>query len=636
MLVTPALLVMMALYLHEWMRRLLNDPKSLRRVAFVGCTEVSLMLADRITRNSRSLGMTVHGFFDDRGPDRLGHCGSMRRLGSMSEIVSAVQRNQLDAIFVALPIRQVPRVMELVQELRNTTVSIYYLPDICALDLIQARTGELLGMPVVSMCETPFYGYGGLVKRMTDVAFALAILLFAAPLMVMIALAVKFTSHGPALFKQRRYGLDGREILVYKFRTMTVLEDGNQVHQATRTDSRITRVGALPPSLLAGRTAAALQRALGHDESGRSATACGRPQRRISPAHQGLHGSPQGAAGNHRPRADQRLPWRNGACGRHAGARQLRPRVPASLVAAARPEDSRAHRRPRAQGRQGVLILSRLSPAHSAPASCQDSSMRIGDQAAILTLSRLASFGLMLIGPLLLVRLVPIDEFGRYREFVLYAALLQSFATFAIPDSLLYFIPAHPQSPWRLVRQTAILTALASVLVVACLIGADLILGGTLVGPYLVPLALYTLFVVNLDFWEFLLIALRRPRDVMIYTALRLAARMIVAVGAAALTHSVFVIIWSLVVLEGVRVAIAAFAWRAMDRASTEPAIDDGWRRQLRFCFPTGLSMLLAMARRNIATVAVVRLLGLRHSRNFPSASTANRSSRPCGIRCRR
>src|SRR4051794_13004711 len=117
--------------------------------------------------------------------------------------------------------------------------------------------------------------------------------------------------------------------------------------------------------------------------------------------------------------------------------------------------------------------------------------MRIGDQAAILTLSRLASFGLLLLGPLLLVRLVPIEEFGRYREFVLYASLLQSFASFAIPDSLLYFIPAHPQSPWRIVRQTAALMALASVLVVGCLVGADLVSGGNLVGPYLVPLAIY-------------------------------------------------------------------------------------------------------------------------------------------------
>jgi putative colanic acid biosysnthesis UDP-glucose lipid carrier transferase len=240
---TPALLVIVTLYLHETMRKLLNDTKSTRRVAFVGCTEVSMMLADRITQNSRSLGMTVHGFFDDRGPDRLGHCGSMRRLGAMSDIFNAVQQKEIDAIFIALPMRQVQRVMDLVQELRNTTASIYYLPDLCALDLIQARTGELLGMPVVAMCETPFYGYGGLVKRMTDVAFALGILVIASPLMVLVALAVKATSHGPVFFKQRRYGLDGHEILIYKFRTMTVLEDGDRVHQATRTDSRVTRVG---------------------------------------------------------------------------------------------------------------------------------------------------------------------------------------------------------------------------------------------------------------------------------------------------------------------------------------------------------------------------------------------------------
>jgi putative colanic acid biosynthesis UDP-glucose lipid carrier transferase len=242
-LVTPALLVIVSLYLHEMMRRLLNDPKNTRGVAFVGCTEVSLMLADRITRNSRALGMTVHGFFDDRGPDRLGNCGSMRRLGAMSEILTAVQRKQIDAIFVALPMRQVQRVMELVQELRYTTVSIYYLPDLCALDLLQARTGELLGMPVVSMCETPFYGYGGLVKRITDVLFALAILAVAAPLMLLVALAIRLSSPGPVLFKQRRYGLDGHEILVYKFRTMTVLEDGNRVNQATRSDARVTPIG---------------------------------------------------------------------------------------------------------------------------------------------------------------------------------------------------------------------------------------------------------------------------------------------------------------------------------------------------------------------------------------------------------
>ena len=110
-------------------------------------------------------------------------------------------------------------------------------------DLIQARSGELFGIPVVAMCETPFYGYRGVVKRMTDIAFASAVLLVAAPLMIAISLLVRYSSPGPVLFRQRRYGLDGHEIIVYKFRTMSVLEDGAKVSQATRDDARVTRLG---------------------------------------------------------------------------------------------------------------------------------------------------------------------------------------------------------------------------------------------------------------------------------------------------------------------------------------------------------------------------------------------------------
>ena len=65
--------------------------------------------------------------------------------------------------------RHVQRVLDLLDDLRDTTASIYYVPDVFVFDLIQSRTGEILGMPVVAMCETPFYGYRGVVKRLTDV-----------------------------------------------------------------------------------------------------------------------------------------------------------------------------------------------------------------------------------------------------------------------------------------------------------------------------------------------------------------------------------------------------------------------------------------------------------------------------------
>jgi len=134
-------------------------------------------------------------------------------------------------------------VMDLLDDLRDTTASIYYVPDIFVFNLIQARPTEIHGIPVVAMLETPFYGYRGVVKRVTDVGFSALILLLLLPLLVVIALAIRLSSRGPIIFTQRRYGLDGREIGVYKFRTMLVTEDGAEIRQASKTDNRITRVG---------------------------------------------------------------------------------------------------------------------------------------------------------------------------------------------------------------------------------------------------------------------------------------------------------------------------------------------------------------------------------------------------------
>jgi putative colanic acid biosynthesis UDP-glucose lipid carrier transferase len=154
-----------------------------------------------------------------------------------------IRRRHIDVIFVALPMGHVPRVMALLEELQDSTASIYYVPDVFVFDLIQSRTADIMGVPVVAMRETPFYGYRGVMKRVTDISFTLLILLITALPMLAIAMLVKFTSRGPAIFRQRRYGLDGKEIVVYKFRTMRVTEDGAEVTQATRDDPRVTPIG---------------------------------------------------------------------------------------------------------------------------------------------------------------------------------------------------------------------------------------------------------------------------------------------------------------------------------------------------------------------------------------------------------
>jgi len=234
----------------------------------------------------------------------------------------------------------------------------------------------------------------------------------------------------------------------------------------------------------------------------------------------------------------------------------------------------------------------------------------LGNRAAVLSVSRLASYGLMIIGPILVVRLLSVDDFGRYREFLLYATLLQALASFHIRDSLLYFISAHPQSPWRIVRQNAILTALACVLTLLVLLAAEWLSGGALVGGYLVPLIAYTFFSVNLDFWEYLWIARRRPAAVFVYSAARLSARLVVVIVAAWLTHDVTTIIWSLIVLEGVRLAVSAGVMVALDDSRREPPVIGAWRDQLRFCIPSGAASLLSTANRSLSSLVVTRVLG--------------------------
>jgi putative colanic acid biosynthesis UDP-glucose lipid carrier transferase len=147
-------------------------------------------------------------------------------------------------IYIALPMASQPRILSLLESLRDTTSSIYFVPDIFVSDLIQARVDAVADLPVVAVCETPFYGLNGLIKRASDIVCSILILTLIAPLLLAIAIGIKKSSPGPILFKQRRYGVDGRKIVVYKFRTMTVAEDGDVVRQATRNDSRVTPFGA--------------------------------------------------------------------------------------------------------------------------------------------------------------------------------------------------------------------------------------------------------------------------------------------------------------------------------------------------------------------------------------------------------
>lgn len=214
-----------------------------RKGIILGANELGQRLATNVSLDFFRQ-TEIAGFFDDRAGERLKIGLEERLLGKMGEVANYVKTHAIDVIYIALPMASQPRVLKLLDGLRDTTVSIYFVPDIFIYDLIQARVDEINGIPIIAVCETPFNGVNGLFKQASDIVLATLILLLVSPVMLLIAVWIKFSSPGPVLFKQRRYGIDGREILVYKFRSMTVCEDGQHIQQAQVVDKRVTKLGA--------------------------------------------------------------------------------------------------------------------------------------------------------------------------------------------------------------------------------------------------------------------------------------------------------------------------------------------------------------------------------------------------------
>lgn len=240
-IVTPLALIVSHLVVRKIASNLRKEGEA-RSVVIVGANDTGMKLAERILEYPYLL-MEVRGYFDDRDESRS-PAGKMALLGEISDIATYVREHNIQMIFISLPMSAQPRIRKLLDDLHDTTASIYFLPDVYIFDLMQARFDNVGGVPVVAICETPFYGVDSVVKNISDFVLAFLILVLLLPLMLCIALAVKLTSPGPAVFKQRRYGLNGEEIIVYKFRSMAVCEDGSNIAQAQKNDQRLTKLGA--------------------------------------------------------------------------------------------------------------------------------------------------------------------------------------------------------------------------------------------------------------------------------------------------------------------------------------------------------------------------------------------------------
>lgn len=242
-LITPAVHWAFALAGRRVIKMRASQRWNRRQVIIIGASELGFKIAHALD-NQAVRSHELLGFFEDRQDTRVVTALRPRVLGTLDDVVNYVKAHGVHQVYITLPMGSQPRIVALMEALQDTTTSLYLVPDVFGISIIQGRLQEINGVPVVGLCETPFTGINAVVKRLSDMILASIIFVLISPILLILAMGVKLSSPGPILFRQRRNGLDGEEIIVYKFRSMRVMDDGAVVKQATKGDSRITPFGA--------------------------------------------------------------------------------------------------------------------------------------------------------------------------------------------------------------------------------------------------------------------------------------------------------------------------------------------------------------------------------------------------------
>lgn len=239
--------------------KLRNYGYNLRHAAIVGVTPYSLELAKELQKNTQ-LGIQLHGFFEDRNKirvkkelidsDVLDTEASLDDnlpspiLGNVEYALKLVKEGKIQYVYLAFPMNAKERIKHYLTLFSDTTATVYIVPDFFIYNLLCSRWQNVGNIPTLSIYDTPFSGSITWLKRFEDIVLSSAILTLISPVLLAVAAGVKLSSPGPVIFKQDRYGLDGRRIQIWKFRSMSVMDNGDDVKQATKNDPRVTKFGA--------------------------------------------------------------------------------------------------------------------------------------------------------------------------------------------------------------------------------------------------------------------------------------------------------------------------------------------------------------------------------------------------------
>jgi putative colanic acid biosynthesis UDP-glucose lipid carrier transferase len=234
------LLITYRIFLRLFLSSIRSKGFNTRSFVIAGGGELGQKLFDKIATN-QSLGLKFQGYYDDYKKGK--GTGDFECKGDLERLVEDCKKGKMDRVYITLPMRAEKRIKWLMNELADTTASVYLVPDIFMFELLHARSDVIAGIPTISIYDSPLDGSNAIVKRIEDLLLSSIILLLISPILVVISIAVKVTSRGPVIFKQIRYGIDGRSIEVWKFRSMTVMENDTNITQAKKNDTRLTPIG---------------------------------------------------------------------------------------------------------------------------------------------------------------------------------------------------------------------------------------------------------------------------------------------------------------------------------------------------------------------------------------------------------
>ena len=243
-IVTPIILFSYHALIRIILIKYLSTGRNTRTIVIIGAGGLGQRVASAITHSTR-LGYKVVAFFDDNSKLHNSQINNIPVLDDISKVTDYINNEKYDEVYICLPLREDKKIRNLLNELTDTAVVVKYIPDLFSFDLMHSKWTEIRGIPVFSIFDAPINNTTSkLLKKMEDIIVSILILILISPILLTISIIIKFTSSGPIIFRQTRYGLNGKEIEVYKFRSMIVQDNGSMIKQAIQNDIRITPFGA--------------------------------------------------------------------------------------------------------------------------------------------------------------------------------------------------------------------------------------------------------------------------------------------------------------------------------------------------------------------------------------------------------